>query len=73
MQVDWIVFRRGKAPLSAFVAILGYSRASYVQFVTDEKIATLIACHENCFEFFGGVPEHILYDNVKTVVIERDA
>ena len=73
MQVDWIVFRRGKAPLSAFVATLGYSRASYVEFVTDEKLATLIACHENCFEYFGGVPEHILYDNVKTVVIARDA
>ena len=73
MQVDWIVFRRGKAPLSAFGATLGYSRASYVEFVTDEKLATLIACHESCFECFGGVPEHILYDNVKTVVIERDA
>lgn len=45
MQCDWIVFRRSKQyPLSAFVATLGWSRASYVE-----------------------------YDNMKTVVLERDA
>lgn len=30
MQVDFVVLRRGKAPLSAFVATLGYSRLSFV-------------------------------------------
>lgn len=35
MQVDWIEFRKGKSPLSAFVATLGFSRASYVEFVTN--------------------------------------
>ncbi|HFQ8924173.1 TPA: IS21 family transposase [Pseudomonas aeruginosa] len=73
MQVDWIVFRRGKNPLSAFVATMGYSRASYVEFVTNERLATLLACHEQAFDFFGGVPREVLYDNVKTVVINRDA
>jgi len=73
MQVDWVVFRRGKSPLSAFVATLGYSRASYVEFVTDEKLASLLGCHERAFEFFGGVPREILYDNMKGVVIARDA
>lgn len=33
LQCDWVVFRRGKSPLSAFVVTLGYSRASYVEFV----------------------------------------
>jgi transposase len=32
MQCDWVVFRRGRYPLSAFVATLGWSRASYVEF-----------------------------------------
>jgi transposase len=73
MQADWVVFRRGKSPLSAFVATLGYSRASYVEFVTDEKLASLLRCHENAFEFFGGVPLEILYDNMKSVVVARDA
>lgn len=71
MQVDWIEFKREH--LSAFVATLGHSRASYVEYVTDERIETLVACHINAFEFFGGVPREVLYDNMKTVVIERDA
>ncbi len=73
MQVDWIEFRRGKNSLSAFVATLGFSRASFVEFVTNEKLETLLTCHEYAFEFFGGVPEEILYDNMKTVVLMRDA
>ena len=44
MQVDWIEFRKGKTPLSAFVATLGFSRASYVEFVSNEKLPTLIEC-----------------------------
>ncbi|AZR27137.1 IS21 family transposase [Xanthomonas vasicola pv. arecae] len=72
-QCDWIVFRRGKHPLSAFVATLGWSRASYVEFVTDEKLETLLACHAHTFAFFGGVSRQVLYDNMKTVVLERDA
>ena len=42
MQVDWGVFRRGKKPLSAFVAALGWSRYSYVEFVSDERFETLV-------------------------------
>ena len=38
MQVDWAVMRRGADPLSVFVAVLGYSRTAFAQFVTD--------CHE---------------------------
>ncbi|KJW01997.1 integrase core domain protein [Rickettsia argasii T170-B] len=63
MQVDWIEFRKGKNPLSAFVATLGFSRASYVEFVTNEKLVTLIECHKRAFDYFGGVPEEVLYDN----------
>ncbi len=72
MQVDWIEFRKGKNTLSAFVATLGYSRASYVEFVTNEKLVTLIECHKRAFEYFGGVPKEVLYDNMKTVILGRD-
>lgn len=34
---------------------------------------TLEACHRNAFSFFGGVPQEVLYDNMKTVVLQRDA
>lgn len=53
MQVDWVEFPKDN--LSAFVATMGYSRASYVEYVENEKIETLIACHLNAFNYFGGV------------------
>jgi transposase len=64
-QMDWVEFRKGRDRLAAFVATLGYSRASYVEFVTDEKLETLLACHGNAFDYFGGVPREVLYDNMK--------
>lgn len=73
MQVDWAVFRRGRRPLSAFTATLGFSRASYVEFVSDERANTLRRCHEHAFRYFGGVPREVLYDNAKAVVVQRDA
>lgn len=73
LQVDWVEFRKGNAPLYAFCATLGFSRASYVEFVSNMKVETLIACHEHAFAAFGGVTRRVLYDNMKTVVLERDA
>lgn len=73
MQVDWVEFRKGADPLYAFCATLGYSRASHVEFVTDMKVDTLIECHQRAFASLGGVPRRVLYDNMKTIVLERDA
>jgi len=73
MQVDWAEFRKGERALYAFCATLGYSRASYVEFVGDMKVESLIGCHERAFPALGGVPRSILYDNMKTVILERDA
>ena len=64
--------RKGNHPLYAFCATLGYSRASYVEFVSDMKVGTLIDCHQRAFGALGGVPRRILYDKMKTVVLERD-
>ena len=55
-----------------FIATLGWSRATYVEFVTDERLETLLGCHERAFYFFGGVPREVLYDNMRTVVTDRD-
>ena len=33
---------------------------------------TLLGCHEHAFVFFGGVPREVLYDNMRTVVTDRD-
>ena len=73
MQADFTVVRRGREPLLAFVATLGYSRATWVRFTTGEDTATLVACLREAMAEFGGVPQHILFDNAKSVVIDRDA
>jgi transposase len=73
LQIDFIVFRRGPLPLRAFTAELGYSRYPYVEFTDNERTETLIACLERALHWFGGVPLHVLCDNPKTIVIERDA
>ena len=75
MQADFTYVRRGRDPLLAFVATLGYSRASFVKFVAcaGEDVGTLCAGLREAFDYFGGVPEHVLFDNTKAVVIERDA
>jgi len=72
-QVDWGEFFAqqpdGKfKKLYAFIMILGYSRDYFLEFTEDSKFDTLIGCHERAFKYFGGVPETILYDNMKTVV-----
>ncbi len=73
MQADFTVVRRGRDPLLAFVATLGYSRASFVRFTRDETAATLCGCVREALVYFGGAPCHVLFDNAKTVVVERDA
>lgn len=55
------------------MAGLGWSRHTYVEFVTNEQFDTLKACHENAFGYFQGVPKEVLYDNMKTVVVQRNA
>lgn len=73
MQADFTTVRRGRDPLLAMVATLGYSRATFVKFTTDETAATLCQALREAFDYFGGVPAEVLLDNAKSVVIERDA
>jgi transposase len=55
-----------------FIATPGWSRATFVKFVTDERMETLLGRHERAFYFSGGIPREVLYDNTRTVVTERD-
>ena len=73
MQADFTVVRRGRQPLLALVATLGYSRASFVKFTVAEDATTLCSALREAFDYFGGVPAEVLLDNARSVVIERDA
>lgn len=56
-----------------FVAVLDHSRVAYAEFVTDEGLESLLACHEAAFASFGGTPREALYDNMRPVAVGRDA
>lgn len=75
-QVDWGYFgtvRVGgtERKLWFFVMVLSWSRAHHVYFSYDQSMASVMRGHVAAFETFGGVPRTILYDNMKTVVVER--
>lgn len=72
MQADWASVGRSGDKLKVFIATLGWSRAAYVEFCDDERVETLLAAHENALLTFGGVPAEVLYDNMRTVVLERN-
>lgn len=76
-QVDWGSFGKcevGKARrnLSCFVMVLGWSRAMHARFFWDQKMESFLYGHVEAFEALGGVPREVLYDNLKSVVVERD-
>jgi len=73
-QVDWKVLNtqliNGKPQkLYAFTMVLGYSRAPFVIQTTSMDQGTLLRCHVLAFQYFGGVPAEILYDNMKSAFI----
>lgn len=77
-QIDWgevraFPFERQDATtVYFFAARLKWSRVSYVEFVRDTRLETLIRCMLRAFESFGGVPWICVFDNMKTVVTKRD-
>jgi len=54
-------------PIYAFVFVLGFSRSLFVRFTTSMDVRVLIKCHQYAFEYLGGWPREILYDNMKQV------
>jgi transposase len=77
-QVDWghfgFITHHGRTcRLYAFVMTLGWSRASYLRFTVSLESTWFIRCHLHAFAYLGGVPKRLLYDNLKSVVVWRDA
>lgn len=75
-QVDWGHFGKiqiggATRSLSCFVLVLSWSRAMFARFTLDQTLETFLLGHALAFEKLGGVPRRILYDNLKSVVIER--
>jgi transposase len=75
-QVDWGHFGKitiGKAVrvLMAFVIILSFSRRIFLRFFLDARMANFLRGHEAAFRSWQGLPRILLYDNLKSAVLER--
>ena len=75
-QVDWGHFGhlrigRARRPLMAFVMVLSYSRQIFLRFVLDARMENFLRGHVAAFTAWGGVPRVLLYDNLKSAVLER--
>ena len=76
-QVDWghfgkIEIGQAKRWLMAFVLVLSYSRQVFLRFFTNQRLPVFLRGHIEAFERFDGVPRELLYDNPKTIVLERN-
>lgn len=77
-QVDWahlghLQIGRARRPLMAFVMVLSYSRAIYLRFFLDARMPSFLRGHTGAFEAWGGLPRVLLYDNLRSAVLERQA
>ena len=76
-QVDWACFPpitigKAKRQLYAFVMVLSWSRAIFLRFYLGHAHTSFfLRGHHDAFEYFQGVPRDLLYDNLKSAVLER--
>ena len=75
-QVDWAHFGktkigRAERVLWAFVMVLSWSRAIFLRFYLSAAMPSFLRGHVDAFRFFAGVPRVLLYDNLKSAVLER--
>jgi transposase len=73
MQLDWAEFRLGRLRWYLFVAVLGFSRWMWGCFADNQRFEALRDLHVEALLAMGGVPLEVLYDNMSTVVLERNA
>lgn len=75
-QVDWGEFGTigvgaTRRRLSFFLMVLCYSRRLYLEFTVSQTMEFFLSCHENAFVAFGGVPQKVMVDNLKSAVLQR--
>ena len=75
-QVDWghfghLEIGRARRPLMAFVMVLSHSRQIFLRFFLDARMENFLRGHVAAFTAWRGVPRVLLYDNLKSAVLER--
>ena len=77
-QVDWgnfgsLAVGSTRRRLSFFVMVLCYSRQMYVEFTLSEGMEQFLSCHRRALEFFQGVTQKVVIDNLKVGVLRHPA
>jgi transposase len=67
-QVDFAEFRFPWGKRYALVVVLGHSRHKWFRFFKRQDMRSLFQGLEEAFHFFGGVPEELLFDQMKAVI-----
>jgi len=75
-QVDWAHFGhlqigRARRALMGFVMVLSYSRQIHLRFFLDARMDSFLRGHLGAFHAWCGVPRVLLYDNLRSAVLER--
>ena len=75
-QVDWghfgyIQIGQAKRPLMGFVMVLSWSRQIFLRFYLNAQMENFLRGHVAAFEAWQGLSKVILYDNLKSAVLER--
>lgn len=76
MQCDWghfghLQIGRARRPLMGFVMVLSYSRRIFLRFCLNAQMDSFLRGHVEAFAAFDGLGRTVLYDNLKSVVLER--
>jgi transposase len=69
-QVDFADFKFPWGRRHALMVVLGYSRLLWLTFYPRQTMRTLMMGLEAAFTYFGGVPQELLFDQLKAVIIE---
>jgi transposase len=74
MQVDWgtcgtVPVGATRRKVSVFVAVLCYSRLLYIEFTLSQRKAEFYRGLVNALTFFGGSPRLLIFDNLKSAVL----
>ncbi len=74
--MDWahfghVLVGHARRALSCFVMTLSYARALYLEFFFDQTMENFLRGHAHAFQAWNGQPRTILYDNMRSVVLER--
>jgi transposase len=75
-QVDWahfgtILIDGYLRPLVAFIMVLSWCRRIFLRFGVDMRMGAFLAHHVAAFIWFDGIARRLLYDNLKSAVLER--